>query len=226
MDYSKIRQKARETLHGNWGVSVLCTVIYIILVLCISVLGALNPILQLVLWVFVSIPIMFGLIYVFKKLHFEKDDNLLPNLFKISFADQKRYFRIIGAGVSSCVIIFLGSLLLIIPGIMLSLAYALVPFIVVDNPELPIDDVLTRSRKMMNGYKWKLFVLYLTFIGWIILSILTLGIGFIFLSPYMSVALAEFYAIVKKDFRKKTFATVLDEDTLVKPQSEDDAELL
>lgn len=55
------------------------------------------------------------------------------------------------------------------------------------------NDAITKSREFMNGYKWKLFKLRLSFIGWILLSMLTFGIGVIFLMPYMDATMAEFY---------------------------------
>ena len=73
----------------------------------------------------------------------------------------------------------------IIGGIIKSFSYALVPYIVTENPDIDANKAITLSRKMMKGYKWKLFTLYLTFIGWDILDIITLGLSGIFFSnPY------------------------------------------
>ena len=86
----------------------------------------------------------------------------------------------------------------IIGGIIKSFSYALVPYIVTENPDIDANKAITLSRKMMKGYKWKLFTLYLTFIGWDILDIITLGLSGIFFSnPYKEAALAEFYALVR-----------------------------
>ena len=86
----------------------------------------------------------------------------------------------------------------IIGGIIKSFSYALVPYIVAENPDIDANKAITLSRKMMKGYKWKLFTLYLTFIGWDILDIITLGLSGIFFSnPYKEAALAEFYALVR-----------------------------
>lgn len=226
MNYSEIRRIARETLKGNWGVSVLCTLVIFIITGVVAVLGKVSSLLEIALPVFVSLPIGYGMYNAFKKLHFEKDDQVLSNVFKIAFANQKSYLKMVGAGFLSTVIVCLGYILLIIPGVILSLAYALVPFIVVDNPELPIDDVLTRSRKMMKGHKWDLFILCWTFIGWFLLSILTFGIGFLFLTPYVTVSIVEFYSRVKKEFKLKTAPEVINEDTVVAEVSEEDIEVL
>lgn len=88
--------------------------------------------------------------------------------------------------------------LTIIGGIIKSFSYALVPYIVAENPDIDANKAITLSRKMMKGYKWKLFTLYLTFIGWDILDIITLGLSGIFFSnPYKEAALAEFYVLVR-----------------------------
>lgn len=86
----------------------------------------------------------------------------------------------------------------IIGGIIKSFSYALVPYIVTENPDIDANKAITLSRKMMKGYKRKLFTLYLTFVGWDILDIITLGLSGIFFSnPYKEAALAEFYALVR-----------------------------
>ena len=89
--------------------------------------------------------------------------------------------------------ILLWSLLLIIPGIIMAYAYSMAIYVANDNPELSAMDAIRKSRELMDGHKWDLFVLDLSFIGWILLCLLTCGIGFIFLAPYMEMAHVEFY---------------------------------
>ena len=89
--------------------------------------------------------------------------------------------------------IFLWSLLLIIPGIIKSYSYAMTPFIMADNPSMTAKEAITASRKLMDGHKGELFVLELSFFGWGLLAVLTLGIGYIFLNPYVNAARAVFY---------------------------------
>ena len=72
-------------------------------------------------------------------------------------------------------------------------------FILKDEPELKYNAAIEKSMSMMNGYKMKLFLLDLSFIGWMILSVLTLGIGLLFLQPYMSTARAAFYEDLKAE---------------------------
>lgn len=93
-------------------------------------------------------------------------------------------------------------LLFIIPGIVKSFSYAMTPYILEENPELSANEAIDRSRAMMKGHKFDLFWLYLSFIGWILLSILTLGIGLLWLAPYMQTATAAFYEDVKADYER------------------------
>ncbi|MCR4611368.1 MAG: DUF975 family protein [Lachnospiraceae bacterium] len=82
----------------------------------------------------------------------------------------------------------------IIGGIIKFFSYAMVPYIIAENPTLTPNQAITLSRKMMNGHKWELFVLYLTFIGWEILNFITFGLlGLFFLNPYIESTLAQFY---------------------------------
>jgi uncharacterized membrane protein len=95
--------------------------------------------------------------------------------------------------------IILWSCLLIIPGIIKSLSYSMAYYIMLDNPQTNALDAITASRKMMNGYKGKLFGLYFSFIGWALLCILSLGVGFFWLVPYIQLSQANFYEDLKKN---------------------------
>lgn len=91
------------------------------------------------------------------------------------------------------VYVILWSLLFIIPGIIASYSYAMIPYIQAEHPEMAPGDVLARSKEMMEGNRWRLFCLQFSFIGWDILSSLTLGIGNLWLTPYKQAATAAFY---------------------------------
>jgi len=89
-------------------------------------------------------------------------------------------------------------LLFIIPGIIDSIGYTLVYMIKLDNPEMSTMEVITKSKEMMNGHKMDYFVLVLSFFGWAILGILTLGILYLWLTLYMNVTFANFYNSLKE----------------------------
>ena len=87
----------------------------------------------------------------------------------------------------------LWTILFIIPGVIAAIGYSQVYFIKLDNPDMEAKDVLNKSKELMNGHKMDYFVLLLSFIGWAILGVLTLGILYLWLVPYMSVTFANFY---------------------------------
>ena len=92
------------------------------------------------------------------------------------------------------VYILLWSLLFIIPGIMAAYSYSMTGYIPAENPNMTADEAIARSKQMMDGNRWRLFCLQISFIGWSILSsLLTFGIGDLWLTPYRQAASAAFY---------------------------------
>ena len=92
---------------------------------------------------------------------------------------------------------FLWSLLFLIPGIIKSYSYRMVPYILADNPNLGADEAITLSRQMMDGNKFSLFVLELSFLGWYLLGALALGIGILFVNPYYNATEAQLYLFLR-----------------------------
>jgi uncharacterized membrane protein len=125
--------------------------------------------------------------------------NLIPKAF-IPFNEYGRY---LGTMLLVGIYTFLWSLLLIIPGIVKGLSYSMTAFILKDNQELSYNEAIEQSMDMMNGYKWKLFVLILSFIGWGLLCVLTIGIGFLWLIPYMQITQVAFYEDIKAEYETK-----------------------
>lgn len=87
----------------------------------------------------------------------------------------------------------LWSLLFIIPGIVAAYRYAMTPFILAEHPELTASQAIARSKELMMGRKFDLFLLDLSFLGWVILAVLTMNLGHLFLNPYRNAAYAVFY---------------------------------
>ena len=110
---------------------------------------------------------------------------------------KAKWLNIFLAELVMGILIGLASLLFVIPGIILALAYTMVPYLVVDT-ELGAIDTLKKSREMMKGYKGDYFVFMLSFIGWGLLAGLTFGILLIWLAPYMEVAEAIYYDKLKE----------------------------
>lgn len=110
------------------------------------------------------------------------------------FSPFSRYGRVMGGMWWMYLWVYLWSLLFIIPGIIKSFSYAMTPYILGDSPNVPAKEALKISMRMMEGHKMELFVFYLSFIGWMILSSLTFGIlQFFYVGPYMETSLAGFY---------------------------------
>ena len=111
------------------------------------------------------------------------------------------------SGLKAYLLVFiytlLWSLLLIVPGIIASFSYSQTFFIMAEDPNIDVFDAIDKSKAMMKGNKWKLFCLELRFLGWFLLAILTLGIGFFWLVPYAYTTSAKFYEDIKNTNNKE-----------------------
>ena len=115
------------------------------------------------------------------------------------FARFRQIGTAICAKILSAIYITLGFLLFIIPGIRLSFAYSMVNFVLAENPDMKAREALRESKRIMKRHKWKFFCLECSFILPIILCAFTLGIGFIWLIPYMNASYAAFYRNAKNE---------------------------
>ena len=131
--------------------------------------------------------------------YFIKNTDSKP-LFADAFSGFKvRYSRNIGTLLLVAIKTVLWTILFIIPGIIKTYEYSIIPYILADDPEISSKDAFKKAKQMMKGNKWRLFKLEFSFIGWAILCVLTLGIGTFFLIPYVNAANAEFYAELKNN---------------------------
>lgn len=139
---------------------------------------------------FIGGPLSAGSCYFF--IHAREYDTDLMDLFK-GFTNGS-YFHTVGVLIFRQLYIFLWSLLLFIPGIIKSYEYYFIPYIIMENPNISRERAFELSKIMTNGYKWKIFVLELSFYGWALLGTLLCGIGIFFVSPYIEATKAELYA--------------------------------
>lgn len=114
------------------------------------------------------------------------------------FQGFQRFAESLVAYLLMIVYVVLWSLLFIIPGIIAGLAYSQTFYILAEDQKISGSEALKKSKQMMQGKKWQFFCLNLRFVGWTILCVFTLGIGFLWLIPYMQVSFAEFYKSLKK----------------------------
>jgi uncharacterized membrane protein len=188
---SDIKRLARLSLRGNWKKTVLLTLMSILVTAAIESLFSggsedVNFISTLIL-----VPFTIAVSYYFLEMY-RNEYPKIKRTFTI-YKDWKYSLKLVGTSILIWIFTFLWFLLLIIPGIIKGIAYSQTYFILKDNPNLSPLEAITESRIRMNGLKWKFFLLYLSFIGWAILCIFTLGIGLLWLIPYITTSLAAFY---------------------------------
>ncbi len=110
------------------------------------------------------------------------------------FSGLKQYKRIVGTMALYTLFVTLGFICFFVPGIIVALGLFEVPYMLAENPEISGMEAIRRSWENMKGRKGELFVLQLSFIGWILLTMLTFGVLAIFYTgPYMALAEAGFY---------------------------------
>lgn len=184
----ELMQLARESLKGKWGIAVGVSFITIAI---FSVLGYMKES-GSIITLLISGPFSIGLVLFFLTISRGQEARLEQIFYGFNL-----FTKALGSYLLMILYIFLWSLLLIVPGIIAAYAYSMTFYIIADDNNIKIKDALRKSKEMMKGYKWKYFCLGLRFIGWGILCILTLGIGFLWLAPYIQVSYAKFYDDIK-----------------------------
>jgi len=185
-----LMQMAKESLRGNWGLGVLTIFLYQVVTSGTSFI----PILGYIAILIIAGPMVvgFNLIFLTIARRTRADIEQLFQGFSI-------FGTALGAYLLTLLYTTLWTLLLIIPGIIAAYSYSMTFFIIADDPTVGANEAITRSKEMMVGNKWKLFCLYWRFFGWSLLCIFTLGIGYLWLVPYMQTTLAHFYEDVKSN---------------------------
>jgi uncharacterized membrane protein len=136
-------------------------------------------------------PIALGLAGYFLRIS-RNGDSVFNNLFD----GFQNFGNALIANLLSGLLIGLATLLLIVPGFIVGCGYSQINNIMHDNPQMSGTDAMNESWRLMDGHKMDYFILNLSFIGWAILCIFTIGIGFLFLAPYMAVTKAKFYDMI------------------------------
>lgn len=202
------KNEALSALRGNWANALVATIILIALALFFSSNDAINSYYQRIVInpfigyslsfvsLFVLLPLAVGYSNSMRVLLETGDNRLTNNSFSLGFGN---WLHVVWGMILSTIYIFLWTLLLIIPGIIKSYSYALTPYILVEHPEMSANEAIEESMRLMDGHKFDLFYLQLSFIGWAILSILSLGLGFFWLIPYQMTAQAAFYRDIKNE---------------------------
>ena len=178
MNRKELKASSKEKFYNNYWMMVLLNLIYT------AIMGA-GEIFVLI----IGGPLSVGFMNVLSQNDRGEDTNP-GQLFK-GFSNFGR--TLVGFLLSS-IYTFLWSLLFIIPGIIKGLSYALVPYLQNKDSSLSGKEALKKSQELMNGHKWELFVLELSFLGWHLLSLLTCGVlEVFFVTPYHNQTLYAFY---------------------------------
>lgn len=185
---SELRAEARQALQGKWPMAAVAALIYSVVAGGLSAIPFIGGLCSL----FVGLPIAYGFTIVMFEVYKGKDID-----FGVLFEGFQDYSRIFVTKLLQGIYTALWSLLLLIPGIIKYYSYAMTDYILKEEPAMKNNEAIEKSMAMMENNKMKLFMLDLSFIGWAILSIITFGIGFFFLQPYMQVARAAFYEDLK-----------------------------
>ena len=179
------RMAAWEKLSGKWGIAVLGYVLY---GLIIGAAGA-----TFIGCILLAGPMAFGLAAYFIWFARRQTPQIETLFSGFSFC----FVNAMLAQICVTVFTFLWSLLFFIPGIIKSYSYAMTMYILADHPEMAPLDAIAESKRIMTGNKWRLFCLDLSFIGWLVLCILTFGILTLWIAPYQQCARAEFYESIR-----------------------------
>lgn len=180
MNAKDYRNLAWKKLSGDWGTLAIITLIAGLILSAVSVTG--------VGVILLAGPIALGLAFCFlAKARGQKVE--VQSMFN-GFSNFVNAFVL---EVVNSIFIALWSLLFIVPGVIAELSYSMSFYILQDNPTMSPTDARKKSMELMNGHKWQLFCLRFSFIGWMILGMLTLGILFIWIAPYMQLSEVEFY---------------------------------
>lgn len=189
MTRAELKTAAKEQIRGKIGIFFVMTII----IFAISLACAFIPFIGSIVSFIITPAFTLSICMFFLKL--TKDENASVS---DVFAGFNKTGRALWLNILMSVFTFLWSLLLVIPGIIKAYAYSMAFYILADNPEITASEALAKSQSMMRGHKMELFILELSFIGWFFLVGLTFGIAAIYVVPYMSATMANFYNSIKE----------------------------
>jgi len=218
----ELKELAKQQLSGSWGKSALLTLIYFVVgilpgQLLLSKLKFSSLTIALIDIVLIT-PVTIGIAFCYLRLIREKKFNVkdILNGFKYFITGVVVYviidsMNIMSVLVSNIITVnvvttqFL-SLVFGLVSIFLYLIFSMVYYIIVDDPQIGVIGALTGSRKLMQGQIGRLFCLQLSFLGWILLTILSVGIGLLWVFPYIEVTTANLYLDLKNRETNKGYS--------------------
>ncbi len=190
---AELKQEAKYLLKGNWGKAITFVLVFVVVQLLIG--GISSTGIGVLLPFLVGGPLALGTsIYYLNFYRGERAD------VEMLFSGFNNFVSALVLFVLHNLFVFLWSLLFVIPGMVAGLSYSQSFFILADHPGISAREALSLSKDMMRGHKLRYFVLELSFIGWSILCMFTLGIGYLWLIPYIQVTKAAFYQDLRDNY--------------------------
>ena len=195
---SELKQNAKNQLKNNWGLAIGAIIVSMLISLIPEILtyidleSATIAILVQIISLIIAGPIAIGQCKLFINL----SNNENPKFSDVWFGFGN-ILKALGVTLLIGIAVSIGTIFFIIPGIIISFMYSQVYYIMAENPDISVLDCLRESARIMKGHKMELFILELSFLGWIILTALTCGIAGLYVLPYYSATLANFYLKIK-----------------------------
>lgn len=183
-----IKSLSKMQLKGKWGI---VGVLFLVLVVAIGLLSCVPGVGSLITLI-IGGPITLTQVFIAFKVINSEELSLNDTI-----SGFNNFVKALLLYLWQMLWVCLWSLLFVIPGIIKSISYSMAFYILAENPDMDIRDALKQSQMMTNGYKGQLFVLGLSFLGWNLLALLTCGIGYFWLIPYMQVTYANTYQFLK-----------------------------
>ncbi len=222
MDARELRSSARISLKGKWGISILAYLVYGVLFYgllfsggssasnsapvadstsisltgaeAVAFLGFLVILLVVLIGVSLLTTVLFSPVLLgYTSYNMELGKGGTPGVGTLFSLYQGNFGRAFSLVFFKNLFTALWTLLLLFPGVIAYYRYAMAEYLMVQNPNLSGREAIAKSKEMMRGHKAELFVLQLSFIGWAFLSVVTMGIGFLWLMPYMEQAKTQFF---------------------------------
>jgi len=189
---AELKQQAKDQLRGRWGDAVGAFFLVGLVIVAISIFSAFIPFAGFATLI-VTGPLVVGLIIYSMA--------LINTTEKVDVSMAFKGFSIFSESVATylwmALWLLLWMLVFYIPVFIKAFSYSQCLFIIADNPRIGARQAIKISMRMTKGYKWKIFVMNLSFIGWALLCIFTLGIGYLWLEPYMQVTYTNMYYKLK-----------------------------
>ena len=185
----QLMRDARRDLAPHWGLGVLVAFVYILIV---GIPSNIFPDGEGLVSLLLSGPLSVGLAYF----SFSVIRGETPHFFQL-FEGFNFFWKSFLANLCYTLLVIVGFVLLIIPGIIVALSLSMTFFVMTDRPELSFSECLNESWNLTSGYRFKLLGLLLRFIPWYLLGVICLGVGVLLVIPWHYVTLARFYEELK-----------------------------